>query len=116
MEYPRWMEASGTPQEYFQIGHDLIGLFRAPASSSDVLEITAVVIPGPYADGERLKLKESYQWAAVHYAVAEFWAGRGDATEAAKSFGYYAEASGLMDKQSLFKSRVFVQKTDETTA
>ena len=112
MEYPGWLQSNGTPEQYFHLGRDLIGVFRKPSSSSDVLEINAVVIPGPYADGERIKLKNQYHWAAVHYAVGEFWASRGDAGEAARYMGLYQASIGLFKPLSV--DRNYRQATDAT--
>lgn len=111
MEYPKWLESTGTPEQYFHLGKDLIGIFRKPSSSSDVLEINAVVIPGPYSDGERIKLKNQYHWAAVHYAVGEYWASRGDASEAERYHGMYQAAIGLFKPLSV--ERTYRQETEK---
>lgn len=109
MEYPGWFQSTGTPEQYFHLGKDLIGIFRKPSSSSDVLEVNAVVIPGPYLSGERVKLKNQYHWAAVHYAVGEFWASRGDASEAERYMGLYQASIGLFKPLSI--ERKFTQAT-----
>lgn len=115
MEIPSWLQCSGTPERYFHVGHDVIGFFRKPASTSQVVEITAVVVPGPYeSDGEQIKLRQSYHDAAVHYALAEYWAGRGDANEADRVMGYYLQSVGLIEKRQLAADRSYQSKTEKT--
>lgn len=112
MEYPAWIQSTGTPEQYFHVGTDLIGVFRKPSSSSDVLEINAVVIPGPYTSGQRLKLKSQYEWAAVHYAVGEYWASRGDAKEADRFMEMYQTAAGLIDRNPITRDKNYTQATE----
>ena len=96
---PRWMITSADPRAYFQIGTDVIALYPKPSGSSDVLEMTIVEIPNPYKrDTDRIKLKTDFHYAAVHFAVAEYWASRGDAREAAKHWGLYLDVLGLRDR------------------
>jgi len=108
---PRWMEFTGTPAEYFFIGTEIVGFWRKPSSSSDVVEMECVVIPAPYtSDAERVKLRQSYERYVVQYAVAEYHASRGDAMEAERNFAMYVKGAGLTDKYSLFQDRNFRQK------
>ena len=96
---PRWMITSATPQAYFQIGTDVIALYPKPSASSDVLELTIVEIPNPYEqDTDRIKLKKDFHYATVHFAVAEYWASRGDVQEAYKHWGLYLDVLGLRDR------------------
>ena len=95
-EDPRWMLTSATPRAYFQIGTDIIALYPKPSASSDILELTIVEIPNPYEkDTDRIKLKTDFHYAAVHFAVAEYWASRGDVREAFKHWGLYLDVLGL---------------------
>ncbi len=94
----RWMRSSSFPVSYFQVGVDTIGVYPKPSASTDVLRLTVVEIPDPYtADGDRLRIKREFEYAVVHYAVAEYWAGRGDAREATKHTDLYLEVLGMRD-------------------
>lgn len=93
---PRWMIPSSNPEAYLPLGRDIIGLYPKPSGSSDVLEITIVEIPYAYeSDRDRVKLRQSFQYATINYAVAEYWASRGDAGEATKHMQMYMDALGL---------------------
>ena len=93
---PQWMITSADPRAYFQIGTDVIAVYPKPSASSDVLELTIVEIPNPYKeDTDRVKLKTDFHYAAVHFAVAEYWASRGDVQEAKKHWGLYLDVLGL---------------------
>ena len=92
----RWLYNSGTPRSYFPIGHSVIGLWPAPASNDLIIEFTMVMIPERYSeDTDRLKLRDSFQWATVHYAVSEYYASRGDAVQAQYYQGLYLEKLGI---------------------
>jgi len=94
-ENPQWLQTSGTPTEYMQIGLNVIGINRAPTSSSDMLELHCVVVPAPYDnDNDRVKLRDAFKFAAVNYAVSEYWASRGDAPSAVNHLSTYVENSG----------------------
>ena len=95
------MVGSGFPEAYMQLGEDVIGFYKKPSASSNVMELTIVEIPDPYTtDTERIKLRESFQYAAILYAVGEYWASRGDVIEA-RSFGArYLDALGLKQRYS----------------
>jgi len=80
---PSWMTLTGPPVEYFHVGYEFLGIFMKPSTSGIVLELDCVVIPKPYAsDIEPVKLRESFERAAVQFAVSEFYASRGDASRA----------------------------------
>lgn len=99
-ENPRWMTSTGTPDSYFQVGHNVIGIYRRPASTSDIVNISCVVIPKAYtSDTDRIRLPEAFQRAAMHYAISEYWASRGDAKEAYKSFDKYLTVLGLKENR-----------------
>jgi len=99
---PRWMVTSASPDAYFPVGEELIGVYPKPSGSSDALEITFVEIPKAYeSDTDRVKLKSDFEDGAVHFAVSEYWASRGDAVEAKKHWLMYLDALGL---RSLFDS------------
>jgi hypothetical protein len=95
---PRWMVSTGQPDSYLQLGEDVIGFYRKPSASANMMEITVVEIPYPYTgDDDRIKLRDSFQFATVHFAVSEFWASRGDAKEAAAHGQLYLDALGLKE-------------------
>lgn len=93
---PRWMISSANPWSYLQLGKEIIGVYPKPSGDADILEIHLVEIPSAYTDeNDRVKIRKSYQHAAVSYAVAEYWASRGDAMEAQKNMNQYLEILGL---------------------
>lgn len=93
---PRWMIPSANPEAYFPVGMDTIGFYPKPSGDSDVMEITIVEIPTAYAtSADRIKLREAFKYSAVHYAVGEYWASRGDANEASKHLKLYLDSIGL---------------------
>ena len=113
---PRWMITSADPKAYFQIGTDVIALYPNPSASSDIVELTIVEIPDPYTnDADRIKLKSDFHYAAVHFAVAEYWASRGDVREATKHWGMYLDVMGMRNEfeQSAFNPQRF-QTTKES--
>lgn len=94
---PWWMQRSGPPEQYMQIGADVLGLYFKPSSNGIVLELECVCIPKPYSDDTSpIKVREAYQRAAVYMATSEFYASRGDAKRAAEFFDKYFETAGLM--------------------
>ena len=95
---PRWMVSNADPRAYVPIGSDLICFYPKPAATEEIAQLTIVEIPMSYSDERsKLKIKEDYEYAAVEYAVADYWAGRGDAAEATKHFNLYLGALGLRD-------------------
>jgi hypothetical protein len=93
---PRWMIYTGTPESYLPVGKDVVGFYPKPSGDGNVIELTVVEIPAAYETGEdRVKLRDSFQYAAVHFAVAEYWASRGDANEAMAHLAKYLDALGL---------------------
>lgn len=107
---PRWMVSTGEPVSYMPIGTDVIGFYPKPADSVNVIEITLVEIPAAYeTDTDRIKLRNAFQYAAVHYAVGEYWASRGDAAESQKHMTMYLDALGLKDRymQQIEQTRSF---------
>jgi hypothetical protein len=110
---PRWMVSSSDPISYVPIGNNLVGLYPKPSASSDAIEVTVVEIPKEY-DNERakIKIKADFQYAAVEYAVSEYWASRGDADEATVHYGLYMKALGLSDD---FNISPYARKTFDTT-
>lgn len=93
---PRFLKVNGNPFYYAPVGEKTICLHPTPSSDTDMLKIDAVVIPEAYTlDTDRIKLRNSFKWAAVHYAVSEYWASRGDAGEATAEFAKFLEKVGL---------------------
>jgi hypothetical protein len=93
---PRWLMNSGSPKSYMQIGFDWIILWPRPSADSDIVEVSGVVIPGRTSSStDRLKMRESFHWATVHYAVGEFWASRGDAKSAIYHHTKYLKKLGI---------------------
>lgn len=93
---PRWMRCTGQPQAYCQLGRDTICLYPKPSGTDEVLEVTVVEIPDQYEGGrDRVKLRDNFKKATIHFAVAEYWASRGDANEAGQHMAIYYDALGI---------------------
>jgi hypothetical protein len=111
---PRWMVSTGFAEAYMQLGDDVIGFDKKPSASANTIEITVVEIPHAYVtDTERVKLRDSFQYAAVLYAIGEYWATRGDVEEARKYGGRYLEALGLKERYSPSGSHTSQLSTDK---
>ena len=95
---PMWLSDTGTPERYCQIGDDTLCLHPAPDGSSDFIEIEAVVIPNRYTeDTDRIHLRDSFRWAAVKFAVSEYYASRGDAKSANDWYYQYLVELGFQE-------------------
>ena len=103
-----WMERTGNPEEYMQIGEDILGVFSKPSANGIVLELTCVCMPKPYtADTDPVKVREVFQNAAVYLAVSEFYASRGNASRATEYLNLYLETAGLMSMHPESAERVY---------
>jgi len=95
---PRWMTTSASPRSYWPVGLNVVGFYPKPSGATDTIELTIVEIPKAYTDqNDRIHLRDDFEYAAVNYAVAEYWASRGDARQAETHMGYYMNALGLDD-------------------
>jgi len=93
---PRWLYNTGRPRAYFPIGLNHIGVWPRSSADSDIIELFVVVVPARYtSDTDRLIVRKNLEWAAVHYAVGEYYASRGDAKSAVDHHTRYARAVGL---------------------
>lgn len=112
---PRWMVYTGNVDAYFPVGRDIVGVYPKPSGDGNVIELTVVEIPAVYESSQdRVKLREAFQYAAVHFAVAEFWASRGDAMEAQSHVQRYLDALGLSrDYMPLINETRFLQTRKE---
>lgn len=94
---PWWQKTTGDPISYMLVSLDWVAIYRKPASTGRILEFTSVFIPDEYGEsGEPTKVRQSYQRAAVYYAVSEFYASRGDANRAVEYFSKFLETAELM--------------------
>jgi hypothetical protein len=92
---PKWLETDGSPRLYTTIGFDWLVVYPRPSATNDVVRLTAVCVPERYAtDGARIKVRPELQQGLVHYAVSEYYAGRGDAQRAGLHWGLYAKHLG----------------------
>lgn len=111
---PRWLQNTGPPKAYFPVGLDVLGVWPRTTSDTDIIALTCVVIPDRYTeDTERIKLRENYQWAAVFFAVSEYWAGRGDAKTAMTFHQMYLEKLGLQNLYPMSAEYVPGYKTNK---
>lgn len=96
MTNPRFLHDNSRPYQYYMVGMDYIGVYPAPSATSSILDIECVVIPDRYEnDNDRIKLREGFKKSVVHYAVAEYWASRGDARTAGDHLVIYLKNLGL---------------------
>ncbi|MDD5189450.1 MAG: hypothetical protein PHE50_00225 [Dehalococcoidales bacterium] len=94
---PRWLNHSGNPYYYVPIGSNIIGFVPAP-SGEDMVELNMVITPERMQTStDRIRVREAFKWAAVYYAVGEFFASRGNAGEALTWHQKYLEELGLMN-------------------
>lgn len=113
-ENPRWFENAGSPWWYFPVGVDVLGIAPRPSGTSDLLELTMVLIPARYTSGtDRVKLRDDFKWAAVHYAVSEYYAGRGDAKSAIDHHKRYLDQLGLQKLYSKNAERAPFYRTQK---
>lgn len=112
---PQWLMDTVTPERYFLIGDDKIGIHPTPSSSVDMLEINAVVIPARYTmDTDRIKIRNAFEWACVHYAVSEYYASRGDAKSASSHFTDFLEYLGIQSIYPDSHERKWQSSTEKT--
>lgn len=110
----RWMQNTGSPESYFQVGFDIIGFWPKPGGT-DLVRFDCVIAPARYSGGnDRIRLRDSFQFASVQYAVSEFYASRGDAKRAGYHFQQYAERMGLNRQYPFQAERVWQFKTDKS--
>lgn len=111
---PRWLQNTGTPERYCLIGKDIICIHPTPSASTDLLQITMVVVPDRYTlDTDRIKLRDSFKWAAVNFAVSEYWASRGDAKSAVRHHKAYIDLLGIQEMYPETAERKWYQKTEK---
>lgn len=104
----RWIERVGSPREYFPIGLDVIGFYPRPSSSTDAVEVVGMLIPKPYDDEDaEIKVRREYRWALTYFAMAEFYASRGDADSAEQFRQRYLSFGPLRGKYQESKEREF---------
>jgi hypothetical protein len=93
---PRWLRNNGEPRAYFPIGLNYVGFWPVPSSDSDVAELHCTIIPQAYSeDTDRLLVRKNLEYAAVHYAVGEYYASRGDAKTAIRHHNDYLKILNL---------------------
>lgn len=92
-----FLSRTGSPDEYFQVGHDVLGIWRMPPATGTVLELTAVMIPKAYtSEKDPIRLRHVYETAAVYLAVSDYYASTGNAGRATEYLMRYIETAGLM--------------------
>ena len=110
----RWLVNVGTPEAYFPIGVDHIGIWPSPASDGDLLEVSFVLIPERYTeDTDRIKLRKDFELAAAHFAVGEYYASRGDAKQAISHHNDYLKRLGMNIKYPIAQEYLHILRTDK---
>lgn len=93
---PDWMTTTGYPEQYVQIGHNYLIVYRKQSSDGTVLELDCVCIPKPYTgENDPVRVRQAFERAAVYYAAGEFYASRGDAKRALEYHARYLETANL---------------------
>lgn len=109
---PRWMYNAGSPEFYCQVGDNVICVHPAPSDDVDTLEINAVVAHKRYTtDTDKIQLRENTKWAVVHYAVGEFYAGRGDAKTAVYHHNQYLNRLGIQGLMPELGDKIWHHRT-----
>ena len=112
--YYRWFSSTGTPECYFPIGVNVIGVYPKPSATSDIAEVSAMVIPAPYTnDKQKIRLRKSFEWSVINYAVSEYWSSRGDVATARKHFEIYLNTLGLRTGFKTSKQRIHQMRTQK---
>jgi hypothetical protein len=111
---PRWLTNTGSPQAYIPLGSDMVAFWPRPAADGDIVAFTCVIIPGRYSDDKhRIKVRNDFQWASVHFSVGEYYASRGDAKSAMYYHSKYLEKLGLFTIYPLAAERRWQKRTDK---
>ena len=111
----RWFNHTGEPEAYFPVGVDVLGLFPKPSASGGVVSVDAIMIPGQYTnDKQKIRLMNTFTWAVVNYAASEFWASRGDHSQAAINFSHYVSSLNLVGEHKIQAERLSTMKTQKT--
>ena len=109
-----WMQRTGNPDSYVQVGENILGIYYKPSANGVVLELTCVCIPKFYIeDADPIRLREVYQRAAVYFAVNEFYASRGNASRASEYLKLYLETAGLMNMHPDTAERMYQMATEK---
>jgi hypothetical protein len=88
------------------IGKDIVGVYPRPSGTTDILQLTCVIIPKRYTqDADRIKLLEEFKRAVVNYAISEYWAGRGAANDGKIHINRYFEILGVRDGHPKYAER-----------
>lgn len=110
----RWMVTNAEPRTYFQIGDDVVGFWPKPSGDTTLVELNIVVIPERYTfDNDRVVIRREFESAITHYAVAEYWASRGDAREATEHYQQYINMLGLRERYSMSHDRMYRAQTQK---
>lgn len=108
---PRWLQAAGTPEVYIPVGHNVVGFSPTP-TAEEVVELTLVVTPKRMtSSADQIRLRETYKWTAVDYAVGEFYASRGDAKEASLWHQKYLNSLAVLGSYPKSQERNFRNQT-----
>jgi len=111
---PRWQQNIGTPQAYFPLGNNIIGLWPAPGGNDLMIELTCVVIGQRYSsDDERIKIRKAWQDIAVHFASAEYYASVGDVTNAMFELQHFTSLAGILTGYDMSKDYRWKLKTEK---
>lgn len=98
----RWMTYTGHPDRYIQYGLETVGFIPKPSADSEVVVMNVTTIPLRYNHEDmRVRIRQEFQDAVVSYAVAEYFASRGDARSANAYMGRYLETAKLRNEHDM---------------
>jgi hypothetical protein len=109
---PWFLKQNGSPEEYFFVGHNVLGITPYPSAEGTMLILKCVCMPKPYTeDYEVIYLREYLQRAAAYYAVSEYHASRGDAKRGQEYHTKYLETAQITQLNEKTFDRQFVSNT-----
>lgn len=101
----RWMTRTGTPQEFYMVGVDVIRTIPYSSEGGDVLLVEGVVIPPSYASNtEPIDIQYSSINTICEYASYMMLVEMRKLEQAAPAFTAYAEGVGLYDNKVINKT------------
>jgi len=113
MRDPWLLKRSGFPYFYFEVGDNVIGFDRSTSGTGHLLELSCVVIPKAVdTDSKPTKVRSQFSRGATYFAVADYYASRGDAQRATQYMTQYLEVSGLMKLHPDTADRIVTMKKE----
>jgi len=101
----RWMTRTGSPQEFYMVGVDVIRTVPYSSEGGDVLLLEGVVIPPSYSSNtEPIDIQDSFINTICEYASYMMLLEMRKLPAASKAFTMYAQSIGLYDNKVINKT------------